>query len=125
MSKTIFSDQAPAPVGPYSQAVQTGGLIFCAGQIALKPDGTFLDGDLAEQAEQIMQNIIAVLAAADCTLENIVKTTIYLTDISDFGAVNEVYGKYFEQNPPARTTIAVKELPFNAKVEIEVVAESA
>ena len=121
--KTIIStSSAPAAVGPYSQAVLCNGFLFCSGQIALTPEGTMMNGDAAIQTEQIMQNIQAVLGAADLTFDNIVKTTIYLTDISDFGVVNEMYASYFTSDPPARSTVAVAALPLGARVEIEVLA---
>lgn len=119
----ISTDQAPAAIGPYSQAVVHGDLLFCSGQISLLPSGEGPVGDNAtEQAEQIMKNIAAVLAAGGSSFEKVIKTTIFLLDMGDFAAVNEVYGRHFPQNPPARSTVAVSALPKGAIVEIEVVA---
>ncbi len=119
----ISTDQAPAAIGPYSQAVVHGDLLFCSGQISLLPSGEGPIGDNAtEQAEQIMKNIAAVLAAGGSSFEKVIKTTIFLLDMGDFAAVNEVYGRHFPQNPPARSTVAVSALPKGAKVEIEVIA---
>lgn len=119
----ISTDQAPAAIGPYSQAVVHGDLLFCSGQISLLPSGEGPVGDNAtEQAEQIMKNIAAVLAAGGSSFEKVIKTTIFLLDMGDFAAVNEVYGRHFPQNPPARSTVAVSALPKGAKVEIEVIA---
>ena len=119
----IESKSAPAPIGPYSQAVEMNGFVFCSGQIPLDPkSGEVVGTNVTEQAEQVMINIKAVLQAADLTLANIVKTTIYLIDMADFQAVNEVYGKHMGVTRPARSTIAVKELPRKVKVEIEVLA---
>lgn len=122
-AKIIESKSAPAPIGPYSQAVEMNGFVFCSGQIPLNPKtGEVVGQSVGEQAEQVMVNIKAVLAAADLTLANIVKTTIFLTDMDDFQSVNEVYGKHMGSFKPARSTIAVKELPRKVKVEIEVLA---
>ena len=119
----ISTDQAPAAIGPYSQAVVHGDLLFCSGQISLLPSGEGPVGDNAtEQAEQIMKNIAAVLAAGGSSFEKVIKTTIFLLDMGNFAAVNEVYGRHFPQNPPARSTVAVSALPKGAKVEIEVIA---
>ena len=123
MKKPVLTADAPAPIGPYSQAVQVGPLLFCSGQIAIDPKtNEVLKGDVKAQAEMVMKNIEAVLKAGDCNFSNVVKTTIFLTDMKDFTAVNEVYGKYFQTQPPARSTIAVAGLPKGVQVEIEVVA---
>jgi 2-iminobutanoate/2-iminopropanoate deaminase len=122
MKKIILSKNAPAPIGPYSQAVEANGFIFCSGQIPLDLAGNLIAGDAKVQAEQIMKNIEAVLTAAGVEFKNIIKTNIFLTDMKDFGAVNEVYGRFFKENPPARSTIAVAALPKGAQVEIEVTA---
>lgn len=123
MKKAILSKDAPAPIGPYSQAIQAGPFLFCSGQIPLHPNGVEIVGaDVATQAAQVMKNIEAVLKAANSDFSKIVKTTIYLTDMKDFPAVNEVYGKYFPEVPPARSTVAVAGLPKGVKVEIEVLA---
>lgn len=121
--KTILSDKAPAAIGPYSQAVQAGNMLFCSGQIALDPaTGEMLQGDVVKQAERVMENIAAVLAAAGAGFDDVVKTTIFLVEMGDFAAVNEVYGRYFTSHKPARSTVAVKSLPRGALVEIETVA---
>lgn len=127
MSKKIhLTKQAPAPIGPYSQAVEVNGLIYCSGQIALIPEsGELVQGGVKEEAEQVMKNIEAVLKTADLKFSNIVKTTIFLRDMNDFAAVNEVYGKFFTSEPPARSTVAVAGLPKGVKVEIEVIAARA
>jgi 2-iminobutanoate/2-iminopropanoate deaminase len=121
----VASAQAPKAIGPYSQAIETtaGRLVFCAGQIPLDPaTGNMVEGDTAAQAERVMQNLKAVLEAAGAGFDKVVKTTIFLTDLADFGKVNEVYGRYFGQAPPARATVQVAALPRGSKVEIEVVA---
>jgi 2-iminobutanoate/2-iminopropanoate deaminase len=121
--KVHVSQKAPAPIGPYSQAVEVNGLMFCSGQIPLDPvSGAMVGNTVGEQAEQVMANSKAVLASADLTLASVVKTTIFLTDMADFQAVNEVYGKHMGATKPARSTIAVLALPKGAKVEIEVLA---
>jgi 2-iminobutanoate/2-iminopropanoate deaminase len=121
--KIINSQNAPAPVGPYSQATEAGGFLFCSGQIAINPkDNSVLAGSVTEQAELVMTNIKAVLEAAHLGFENVVKTTIFLTDMNDFAKVNEIYGRYFKADPPARSTIAVAALPKGVTVEVEVLA---
>lgn len=121
--KIIKSNQAPAPIGPYSQAVESGEFLFCSGQIGLSAKtGEVVSDGVKEQAEQVMSNIEAVLAEADMTFDHVVKTTIFLTNMSDFTTVNEVYGRHFTKNPPARSTIAVAGLPKGVKVEVEVIA---
>lgn len=121
--KVHVSQQAPAPIGPYSQAVEVNGFVYCSGQIPLDPvSGAIVGSTVAEQAEQVMTNIKAVLMAADLGLSNVVKTTIFLTDMADFQAVNEVYAKHMGSTKPARSTIAVLALPKGSKVEIEVLA---
>jgi len=117
----IHTSKAPEAIGPYSQAIKVGNMIFTSGQIALLPSGEFLDGDIKTQTKQVCENLKAVLEAAGAKIENVVKTTIFLADMNDFAAVNEVYGEYFSHKP-ARSTVAVKELPKGAKVEIECVA---
>lgn len=124
MKTIINTDKAPAPVGPYSQAVESGGFLFCSGQIAINPaTNQVLTGPAEEQAKQVMENIKAVLDKAGLSFKNVVKTTIYLIDMNDFATVNEVYGKYFTEQPPARSTIAVQALPKGVHVEIEVLAK--
>lgn len=118
----IFTEDAPAAVGPYSQAVSTGGLIFCSGQIPIDPaTGAFVEGGVQEQAKQCLDNLSAVLKAAGGSLETAVKVQIYLTDMGDFGAVNEIYADYFTEEPPARACVEVSALPKGALVEIEAV----
>ena len=121
--ETIRTMAAPAAIGPYSQAIRAGALVFTSGQIALDPaSGTLVDGDAAAQTRQVMANLAAVLAAAGLTFGDVVKTTIFLVDMNDFAAVNAVYGESFEGEPPARSTVAVAALPRNARVEIEAIA---
>ncbi len=122
-AKIIESKEAPAPIGPYSQAVEINGFVYCSGQIPLDPkSGEVVGQTVGEQAEQVMTNIKAVLQAADLGFGNIVKTTIYLTTMADFQGVNEVYGKHMGSSKPARSTVAVAGLPRGVKVEIEVLA---
>lgn len=121
--KTISTDKAPAAIGPYSQAIQAGNLLFCSGQIPLDPaTGEVVAGDVSRQAEQVMENIAAVLSAAGAGFNDVVKATVFLAEMGDFGAVNEVYGRYFSEHKPARSTVAVKTLPRGVLVEIEVIA---
>jgi len=123
MKKVILTNSAPAPIGPYSQAMEVGNLIFCSGQIPLDPvTNQVLTGDVKGQAELVMKNVEAVLTAAGVTFKNVVKTTIYLTNMADFQSVNEVYGRFFPEQPPARSTVAVAGLPKGVNVEIEVIA---
>lgn len=124
MKTIIRTDNAPAPVGPYSQAVDAGGFLFCSGQIAIDPKTNVVHtGPIEEQAKIVMENIKAVLNEAGLGFANVVKTTIFLTNMNDFAAVNEVYAKYFTEAPPARSTIAVAGLPKGVHVEIEVLAK--
>ena len=121
--KIISTQHAPAAVGPYSQAVQIGDLIYSAGQIPLVPEtGKMIEGGIEAQTRQVMQNLSAVLEAAGSNLSNVIKTTIYVTDLADFATINQVYGSFFEIDPPARSTVQVAALPLDAQVEIEVVA---
>jgi 2-iminobutanoate/2-iminopropanoate deaminase len=123
VKKVILSKEAPAPIGPYSQAVESQGFVFCSGQIPLDPvSGEMVTGDIKLQAEMVMKNIDGLLRGAGLHFDHIVKSTIFLTNMADFAVVNEVYGRYFKQNPPARSTIAVAALPKGAQVEIEVLA---
>jgi len=122
MHEIIATDDAPKAIGPYSQAVKVGGLVFTAGQIALLPDGTFAGGDVTAQTHRVMQNLAAVLTAAGSGVEHIVKSTCFLADMNDFAAFNEVYGSYLKGNLPARSTVQVARLPKDALVEVEVVA---
>lgn len=122
MKKVISTKNAPQAIGPYSQAVLVNGFLFISGQLGVKPSGEFAGMDVASQAKQSMENIKAILSAADMGFENVVKTTIFLADIGDFSAVNEIYASYFSGEFPARSTIAVKTLPKNGLVEIETIA---
>ena len=117
----VYTKNAPEAIGPYSQAVKVGNMVFTSGQIALTPNGEFLDSDVKTQTKQVCENLKAVLEAAGAKIENVVKTTIFLDDINNFTAVNEIYAEYFFHKP-ARSTVAVKELPKGAKVEIECIA---
>jgi 2-iminobutanoate/2-iminopropanoate deaminase len=119
----FVSERAPAPIGPYSQAVRSGSFLFCSGQTPIDPaTGELVPGDVAAQARQVMRNLEAVLGAANLGFADVVKTTIFLIDMADFGAVNGVYGGSFGEVPPARSTVAVAALPRNARVEIEMIA---
>lgn len=125
MKKVIKTDVAPKAIGPYSQGIICGGMIFLSGQIALTSNGEILtDKPIEEQTKLILDNIGALLRSIDCSYENIVKTTIFLTDMNDFNKVNEIYASYFEENPPARSCVEVANLPKNAKIEIECIAFS-
>lgn len=122
-TKYVSTSGAPQPIGPYSQAVISGGLLFCSGQIALDPEtGELVQGDVGAQTERVLQNLIAVLREAKMGPENVVKTTVYLTDMADFPQMNEAYARYLGAKPPARTTVAVAGLPRGVKVEIDVIA---
>jgi 2-iminobutanoate/2-iminopropanoate deaminase len=121
--KHVVTPQAPRPIGPYSQAVISGGLLFCSGQIGLDPQsGELVQGGIEAQTEQVLKNLVAVLKEAKMGPENVVKTTVYLADFADFGKMNEVYGRQFAKEPPARTTIQAAALPRGAKIEIDVIA---
>lgn len=121
--ESIQTDGAPAPIGPYSQAIRSGKELFCSGQIAIDPaSGNLVEGDVAAQAEQVLRNLGAVLASGGYEFDDVVKTTIFLVDMSDFAAVNDVYGKFFGASKPARSTVAVAALPRGARVEIDAIA---
>ena len=123
MKKIISTNEAPGAIGPYSQAVRSGNFLFCSGQIPLDPkSGQIVSGDIAAQTRRVLDNIAAILRAEGLAFDNVVKTTIFLTNLGDFQKVNEIYGSYFEQNPPARSTVQVAALPKDANVEIEVIA---
>lgn len=124
MTRTrIHTEHAPAAVGPYSQAIRTGNIVFTAGQIALDPaTGKLVANDITAQTERVLQNLQAVLEAAGSGLTHVVKTTVFLQDMGEFAAMNAVYGRYFPELPPARSTVAVAGLPLGARVEIEAVA---
>jgi 2-iminobutanoate/2-iminopropanoate deaminase len=119
----IRTDRAPAAVGPYSQAVRVGDLVLCSGQIPLDPkSGAIVAGDFAEQARRVLDNLSAVVDAAGCSMADVVRTTIYLVDLSDFSALNEIYARYFEPPFPARSTVQVSSLPRGARIEIDAMA---
>jgi len=122
--KAVLTDKAPKPIGPYSQAVKAGGLVFTSGQIAIDPaDGAMVAGDIVKETEQVFVNLTAVLTAAGTSLGRAVKTTVFLTDMGLFDKVNEVYARHLREPFPARSTIQVAALPKGAAVEIEVIAE--
>ena len=124
--KALFTDKAPRPIGPYSQAIKAGNFLFLAGQVPLDPaTGELIEGDIAAQTRRTMENIMAVLENAGLGPENVVKATVYLADMDDFPAMNEVYGTYFKETPPARAAIQVARLPKDAKVEIDMIALTA
>jgi len=119
----IATDRAPRAIGPYSQAVRAGNLIFASGQIPIDPvTGEFVAGGIAEQTEQVLLNLTAVIEAAGVTLAQVVKTTVFLIDMNEFAAMNEVYGRFFDKEPPARATVQAARLPRDARVEIEAIA---
>ncbi len=124
MSKEIINtEKAPAPIGPYSQAILAGNMLFISGQVALKPGtGELANADIIEETHQVMKNLKSILSEAAMGFNNVVKTTIFLSDMNLFGQVNEIYGKYFDSDFPARETVAVKGLPKNANVEISMIA---
>lgn len=119
--EVVFTSKAPAAVGPYSQAIKAGNIVYCSGQIPLVPEtGEIVEGDIKAQAKQSLENVKAVLTEAGATFSNVVKTTVFIVDMADFGAINEVYAEYFGDHKPARSCVAVKELPKGARVEVEV-----
>ena len=123
MAEIISTENAPGAIGPYSQAVKTGGMIFCSGQIPIDPaTGDFVSDNVAEQTEQVLKNLEAVLKAGGAGLGNVVKTTVFLADMNDFTAMNEVYSRFFNENKPARATVQAARLPRDARVEIECIA---
>src|SRR5438552_11371040 len=125
MKEIIATDQAPKAIGPYSQAVSAGNLVFASGQIPIDPGtGEFVPGGIAEQTEQVLKNLTALFAAAGARMDQIVKTTVFLADMNDFTAMNEVYGRFFGEDPPARATVQAARLPRDAKVEIDAIAVS-
>ena len=123
--KFITTNNAPKAIGPYSQAVEANGMIYTSGQIGLTPEGAFAATDVAGQTHQVMRNLTAVLDAAGVTLNEVIKTTIFLSDMNDFALVNDIYASYFGGHRPVRSTVAVKTLPANALVEIDCVALSS
>jgi len=123
MKKIISTENAPKAIGPYNQAVEANGMLFISGQIAIDSSiGEVVEGGIAEQTEQVMKNIGAILKEAGLDYSNVVKSTCLLSDMADFAKMNEVYAKYFAENSPARATFAVKELPLSVMVEIECIA---
>ncbi len=123
MKEAVTTNNAPGAIGPYSQAIKAGGMVFCSGQIPIDPaTGEFVSDVVAEQTEQVLKNLSEVLSAAGSSLDNVVKTTVFLADMNDFAEMNEVYGKYFSANKPARATVQAARLPRDAKVEIECIA---
>ena len=123
MKQIIHTEKAPKALGPYSQAVKAGNTLYVSGQVPIDPNtGKIAEGGIKEQTEQVMQNISAILAEAGYTFKDVVKSTCLLSDMGNFAAMNEVYGKYYSENPPARAAFAVKELPLSVLVEIETIA---
>jgi 2-iminobutanoate/2-iminopropanoate deaminase len=123
MKETVTTENAPGAIGPYSQAVKAGGMVFCSGQIPTNPrTGEFASDVVSEQTEQVLVNLSEVLKAAGTSLDNVVKTTVFLADMNDFAEMNEVYGRYFSNNKPARATVQAARLPRDAKVEIDCIA---
>lgn len=124
MTKTIIStEKAPEPVGPYSQAVRAGNMLFISGQIAIEPrSGTLVSGDVAQQTKRVMENLGAILHSQGLSFANLAKTTIYLKNLGDFESVNRIYSEYFDSGPPARACVEVSRLPKDAAVEIEAIA---
>ncbi|MDO4204460.1 MAG: RidA family protein [Selenomonadaceae bacterium] len=126
MKKVISTANAPAAIGPYSQAIVAGGLLFVSGQIPLDPaTGAMVEGGIEAQATRVLDNLKAIVEAAGSSLAKAVKTTVYITDISDFAKVNEIYAGYFTENPPARVCVEVSNLPKGALIEIDLIAEAA
>lgn len=123
MKQVITTDRGPKAIGPYSQAIRANGFIFISGQIALDPaSGAIVDGDVRAQTERVMENLKGIVEAAGSSLDKVVKTSVFLKDMNDFAAMNEIYGRYFPANPPARATVEVARLPRDARVEIELIA---
>ena len=119
----IHTKQAPAAIGPYSQAVAVNGMVFTAGQVAINPEtGNVIEGGIKEQTRRVLQNVQAILEAAGTYLTNVVKTTVFIKDMNEFTAMNEVYAEFFKENPPARSTVEVARLPRDVRVEIEAIA---
>ena len=121
--ETISTENAPGAIGPYSQAIKAGGMVFCSGQIPIDPKtGDFVSVAVSEQTEQVLRNLSEVLRAAGSSLDAVVKTTVFLADMNDFAEMNEVYGRFFSDNKPARATVQAARLPRDARVEIECIA---
>jgi 2-iminobutanoate/2-iminopropanoate deaminase len=125
VKQTVQTEQAPKAIGPYSQAIKANGFVFASGQIPIIPEtGEFVAGGITEQTEQVIKNLSRVLEAAGSGLDRVVKTTVFLADMEEFVAMNQVYGKYFSEEPPARATVEASGLPRGARVEIEAIAVS-
>lgn len=123
MREIVLTDRGPKPIGPYSQAIKANGLLFVSGQVAIDPKtNEFAGGDIRQQTERVMENIKGVVEAAGTELSHVIKTTVFLKNMGDFAAMNEVYGRYFSSAPPSRSTVEVARLPKDAFVEIEVIA---
>lgn len=123
MKEVISTDKGPKAIGPYSQAIKAGGFVFTAGQVAFDPaTGQLVEGDVARQTARVLDNLKAIIEAAGSSLDRAVKTTVYLKDINDFTAMNEVYARYFPKNPPARSTVEAARLPRDVRVEIDLIA---
>jgi 2-iminobutanoate/2-iminopropanoate deaminase len=123
MRQAVATDKAPKAIGPYSQGIRAGNLLFVSGQVPIDPaTGNIIDGDIAAQTDRVMRNLTAILEAGGATMDNVVRCTVYLADMNDFAAMNEVYGSYFSQPAPARATIQAVRLPRDARVEIDVIA---
>jgi 2-iminobutanoate/2-iminopropanoate deaminase len=123
MKQAIATDRGPKAIGPYSQAIQANGFIFISGQIPLDPaSGKLVEGDIRAQTERVMENLKGIVEAAGSAMERVVRTTVYLKDMNDFAAMNEIYGRYFPANPPARATVEVARLPRDVRIEIDLIA---
>jgi 2-iminobutanoate/2-iminopropanoate deaminase len=123
VKETIATDRGPKAIGPYSQAIKANGFVFLSGQIALDPaTQQVVDGDVARQTERVLENLKGVVEAAGSSLDRVVKTTVFLADMNDFSAMNEVYARYFTKQPPARSTVEVARLPRDVRVEIDLIA---
>lgn len=123
MIEVVATEKAPGAIGPYSQAIKANGMVFCSGQIPIDPaTGNFVSEDIAEQTEQVLKNLGEVLAAAGASFETVVKTSVFLADMNDFAAMNEVYSRYFSSNKPARATVQAARLPRDCRVEIDCIA---
>ncbi len=121
--EVIFTNKAPKAIGPYSQAIKVGNFIFISGQIPIDPNtGEIVEGDIKEQTKRVLENIKGILESISCSLNNIVKTTVFLKNLDDFSSMNEIYGIYFSENPPARSTVEVSRLPKGVNIEIEAIA---
>ncbi|SIT93380.1 RidA family protein [Edaphobacillus lindanitolerans] len=120
--KIISTDKAPAAIGPYSQGIVTGGLVYTSGQIPLTPEGDLVDGTVEEQTHQVFRNLSAVLEAGGSSLDHVVKATVFISDMNNFGAINDIYASYFGDHKPARSCVEAARLPKDVKVEIEAIA---